>query len=363
MPRRKAFTLIELPFDRAPFDKLRAGRASRTRLPAVRKCEARGFTLIELLVVVAIISLLVSILMPVLSRAKALARRVTCATQQHTIGLGIHTYALEYNDSVPINQWYYDPVTNKYSFAVTTYAYGGNLNPTQLGLVWKGEYVGSGLYDAGKVFFDPSAAIMSDADGSYVWALKDFVKDQGWWHRQLFAYEAPWGGWFPYGRMSYCYRYDNRQNNHPQAIGLRRVGDYPDHVGGAWADQQPPIRAWVACLQGDRNTEGWAHLMCHGREGSNTLFYDMAVKWIDNPLPNRSPDTLANKHAFWQSPWWAHAVPIRQSSNMNFATPTSSMGCCTMLMVSTCPSTKQMTICSLWRSKSNREGWPPLTYW
>jgi hypothetical protein len=258
-------------------------------------------------VVVAIISLLVSILMPTLSRARSLALRSVCAAQQHSIGLGIQTYAIEHNDSVPINTWYYDPSTGRYSFATTSYAFGPNPDPTQLGLVWKGEYVGSGLYDAGRMFFDPSAAIMYDADPSYTWALNDFVKDQGWWHRQLFAYEAPWGGWFPYGRMSYCYRYDNRQHNHPQAIGLRRVADYPDYAGGAWADQQPSIYAWVACLQGDRNTEGWAHLMCHGREGSNTLFYDMSARWIDNPLPDLSPATLANKHAFWQSPWWAYA--------------------------------------------------------
>jgi prepilin-type N-terminal cleavage/methylation domain-containing protein/prepilin-type processing-associated H-X9-DG protein len=60
-----------------------------------RTSARRGFTLIELLVVIAIIALLVSILLPALSRVRELARSVVCLSQIRQIGMGSLNYADE----------------------------------------------------------------------------------------------------------------------------------------------------------------------------------------------------------------------------------------------------------------------------
>ncbi len=61
----------------------------------------KGFTLIELLVVIAIIALLVSILMPSLSKARELAKRAVCQTNQKGIGTAMALYTGESRDQWP----------------------------------------------------------------------------------------------------------------------------------------------------------------------------------------------------------------------------------------------------------------------
>jgi len=61
---------------------------------------APAFTLIELLVVVAIIALLISILLPGLSRARASAKLTKCAANLKNIGAAIALYQAEH-DSMP----------------------------------------------------------------------------------------------------------------------------------------------------------------------------------------------------------------------------------------------------------------------
>lgn len=57
-----------------------------------------GFTLIELLVVIAIIAILASILFPVFSRAREMARRASCQSNLKQISLGLQQYTQDYDE-------------------------------------------------------------------------------------------------------------------------------------------------------------------------------------------------------------------------------------------------------------------------
>lgn len=85
--------------------------------------QKKGFTLIELLVVVAIIALLISILLPSLSRARELAKRAVCASNLRGLGQGMYIYS---NDN---QEWF--PVQNHNP----NY---GNGTPATSGVQWVG---------------------------------------------------------------------------------------------------------------------------------------------------------------------------------------------------------------------------------
>lgn len=78
---------------------------------AARRPDRAAFTLIELLVVVAIVALLVALVVPCLSRAKATTLRVMCATNLRQINLVMHMYTSENDDAYPCAE---DPVATGY---------------------------------------------------------------------------------------------------------------------------------------------------------------------------------------------------------------------------------------------------------
>jgi prepilin-type N-terminal cleavage/methylation domain-containing protein/prepilin-type processing-associated H-X9-DG protein len=73
----------------------------------------KAFTLVELLVVIGIISVLVAILLPALSKARQSAARIKCMANMKQIHLGFAMYSLD-------NDGWYPPVCDEKSFTSST---------------------------------------------------------------------------------------------------------------------------------------------------------------------------------------------------------------------------------------------------
>jgi len=109
----------------------RSSHASRTaftlvELPAVSKVNRAAFTLVELLVVIGIIALLIAILMPALSNARAQSKSVVSLSNLRQLGIGLVQYRIENKGYYPVAAWPSLPDRARTRWADAIYPYMKN---------------------------------------------------------------------------------------------------------------------------------------------------------------------------------------------------------------------------------------------
>ncbi|QOV92010.1 prepilin-type N-terminal cleavage/methylation domain-containing protein [Humisphaera borealis] len=129
-----------------------------------RQPVSAGFTLVELLVVIGIIALLISILLPSLSRANAMARQTKCLATLRQLGAANALYMAEFKDwNMPV-RWGWSPTvppTNPPAIAAS----GPSRSWANLWTL--GKFFGSKNYENAR---HPRDAMCPDATNSFIYS-------------------------------------------------------------------------------------------------------------------------------------------------------------------------------------------------
>jgi len=215
-----------------------------------------AFTLIELLIVMAILGVLVTMLVPVITGQIEKARRTSCQASLHAIGRKMVEYAHAHKGRFPCwgQIWTgYDKVGNERSLPFVSGAYGSNSR--SLWLLVREDYLPA---DAFRCISDPR---WHDVDQGWSEGFYDF-KDAG--------------------SLSYSY---NHSSIHPTRTNVTPT--MLDKTSRALiADRIPllPAEADDTIVTLDTSPGLDANSPNHGGDGQNVLFPNGRVTWTTTPL-------------------------------------------------------------------------------
>lgn len=223
--------------------------------------KSKAFTLIELLVVVAIIALLISILLPSLSRARELSKRTVCLANLRGVGQAFYIYAQD------------DPGTFPCIAAAT------GQPPSS---ATEGQF--RMFYSADRTMAPPTTGIPSPTVD--MWTVvrsnnttpKQFIcpstTDQPDPAQDTTVYYDFYGS----GNLSYAYQYQHDPN-------CRVLGTTSDPSFPVLADANPYLKGGVGrTLSDDRVSPERGNSVNHtNREGQNMLFQDSHANFEKAP--------------------------------------------------------------------------------
>ncbi|MBU0478108.1 DUF1559 domain-containing protein [bacterium] len=228
--------------------------------------ERNGFTLMELLVVIAIIALLASLLLPALSKAREMGRRIKCVSNLKQIGLAFIMYADDYDGWMPPTQGYDPAGSVKYTQwwgANVAYSYGlwyhFLMSTGHLARPADGMYPGSGTDtypDFPTVLLCPSAPKL-DQYNSFGYGMNNFL-----------------GGKSPY------YSADDRT--------WKRASSLKNTTENLLVADRSENNTFL----GIDGTMGGRYASTRHSGGSNVLYQDGHVKW-------HLEEDIHNKTVFW----------------------------------------------------------------
>lgn len=243
-----------------------------------------GFTLVELLVVIAIIALLLSVLMPSLTKARQQAQRVVCSTNLHQWHLALDAYSADNKGRLP----------HIYS---CVYPYGLNMPKaiqTQNGATQTVDYFGYAVYPYltdNKLSRCPANKTWKNYKEFNMWAVDQAGKPDrdGWYMSQYsFFIDSP-----IHGTTNYDYSFASAHGYIKEKVPLyngQRRGNlllaqdvtYAIKTGSVYRIQYPDLSLFNHAKGIPEDDAFKANKLSYMRTvfgGANSLYLQGNVKW------------------------------------------------------------------------------------